>query len=209
MDDVEPKSMLPVHMILGASDYSRVKTTTPAKVGDDGKPVAEKTRLGWTIMSQGREMNHSYLMRTRSTHEDYMELCSLDVLGLKDRPEDDQTTVLEEFKEQLTWREDGKYETALPWKASHPKLPTNINVARPRFQSLLKRLDKQPALPDTFHQIIEDQVEQGIVEIAPTEPNEKHEHYIPHNLSFGNKPNRKKFVSSTTPPQRLTKIVRH
>jgi hypothetical protein len=88
--------------------------------------------------------------------------------------------VLEEFKEQLTWREDGKYETALPWKASHPKLPTNINVARPRFQSLLKRPDKQPALLETYHQIIEDQVEQRIVEIAPTEPNEKHEHYIPH-----------------------------
>ena len=180
MDEVDTKPMLPVHMILGASDYSRVKTTTPAKVGDDGKPVAERTRLGWTIMSQGREINHSYLMLTRSTHEDYMELCSLDVLGLKDRPEGDQTTVLEEFKEQLTWREDGKYETALPWKASHPKLPTNINVARPRFQSLLKRLDKQPALLETYHQIIEDQVEKGIVEIAPTEPNEKHEHYIPH-----------------------------
>jgi hypothetical protein len=91
-----------------------------------------------------------------------------------------RTTVLEEFKEQLTWREDGKYETALPWKASHPKLPTNLNVARPRFQSLLKRQDKQPALLETYHQIIEDQVEQGIVEIAPIEPNEKHEHYIPH-----------------------------
>jgi hypothetical protein len=64
--------MLPVHMILGASDYSRVKTTTPAKIGDDEKPVAEKTRLGWTIMSQGQEMNHSYLMLTRSKHEDNM-----------------------------------------------------------------------------------------------------------------------------------------
>ena len=139
MDDVDSKPMLPVHMILDASDYSRVKTTTPAKVGDDEKPVAEKTRLGWTIMSQGREMNHSYLMMlTKSTPEDYMELCSLDVLGLEDRPEGDQTTVLEEFKEQLTRREDGKYETALPWKASHPKLPTNLSVARPRFQSLLK-----------------------------------------------------------------------
>ena len=83
MDDVDSKPMLPVHMILGASDYSRVKTTTPTKVGDDGKPVAENTRLGWIIMSQGRETNHSYLMLTKSTPEDYMELCSLDVLGLR------------------------------------------------------------------------------------------------------------------------------
>ncbi len=83
MDDVDSKPMLPVHMILGASDYSRVKTTTPTKVGDDGKPVVENTRLGWIIMSQGRETNHSYLMLTKSTPEDYMELCSLDVLGLR------------------------------------------------------------------------------------------------------------------------------
>ena len=131
MDDVDTKPMLPVHMILGTSDYARIKTASPAKVGGDGKPVAERTRLGWTIMSQGREVNHSYLMLTRSAHEDYMELCSLDVLGLKDRPEGDLTTVLEEFNEQLTRREYVKYETALPWKVIHPKLPTNLNVARP------------------------------------------------------------------------------
>ena len=65
-------------------------------------------------MSQGKEMSHSYLMLTRSTHQDYIDLCNLDVLGLQDRPEGDQTTVFEEFKEQLTRREDGKYETALP-----------------------------------------------------------------------------------------------
>ena len=41
MDDVDQKPMLPVHMILGASDYLRNKTTTPAKVGDDRKPVTE------------------------------------------------------------------------------------------------------------------------------------------------------------------------
>ena len=61
-----------------------------------------------------------------------------------------------------------------------PKLPTNVNVARPRFQSLLKRLERQPALLETYHQIIEDQMEQGIIEIAPTEPDGKHEHNIPH-----------------------------
>ena len=154
MDDVDTKPMLPVHVILGTSDYARIKTATPAKVGDDGKPVAERTRLGWTITSQGREMNHSYLVLTRSAHEDYMELCSLYVLKLKDRPKGDQTTVLEKFNEQLTTREDGKYGTALPWKATHPELLTNLNVARARLQSLLKRLEIQPALVETYHQTI-------------------------------------------------------
>ena len=180
MDDVDTKPMSPVHMILETSDYVRIKTATPAKVGDDGKPVAGRTRLGWTIMSQGREINHSYLMLRRSAREDYMEFCSLDVLGLKDRPEGDQTTVLEEFNEQLTRREDGKYETALPWKATHQKLPTNLNLARPRLQSLLKRLEKQPAMLETYHQIIKDQEKQGIVEVAPNIPEGKHEPHIPH-----------------------------
>ena len=109
-------------------------------------------------MSQGRQLNHFYLMLTRSEHEDYIKIYSLDVLGLKDRPDGDQATVIEEFKEQLTKREDGKYETALPWKASHPKLPTNLNVARRRLHSLLKMLEIQPALLEMYYQIIEDQV---------------------------------------------------
>jgi hypothetical protein len=83
-------------------------------------PVAEKTALGWTIMSPGREINHSFLMFTKSSQEDYMHLCSLDVLGLEDRAEGHQGSVYQEFKEQLTKREDGRYETSLPWTANHP-----------------------------------------------------------------------------------------
>ena len=53
MNDGDEKALLPVHLILGASDMSRVRTSEPARVGDDGMPVAEKTALGWTIMSPG------------------------------------------------------------------------------------------------------------------------------------------------------------
>ena len=52
-------------------------------------------------------MNHSYLMFTKSSQEDYMQLCSLDVLGLEDRAEDYQGSVHQEFKEKLTTWEDG------------------------------------------------------------------------------------------------------
>jgi hypothetical protein len=107
MNDGDEKALLPVHLILGASDMSRVKTSEPARVGDDGMPVAEKTALGWTIMSPGQEMNNSFLMFSKSSQEDYMHLCSLDVLGLEDRAEADQGSVYQEFKEQLTKREDG------------------------------------------------------------------------------------------------------
>ena len=61
---------------------SRIKTAVPARIGEDGMPIAAKITLVWAIMSPGREMNHSYLMFTKTTQEDCIHLCSLDVLGL-------------------------------------------------------------------------------------------------------------------------------
>jgi hypothetical protein len=51
---VKPK--LPIHLILGASDYICIKTDQPACVGKTGKPVTEKTKFGWTIIAKGKEI---------------------------------------------------------------------------------------------------------------------------------------------------------
>ena len=179
MNEEDKKTKLPVHMILGASDYARIKTSPSARIGNDGEPVAEKTKLGWVIMSPGQELNSTAMMLTRSTKEDYMQLCSLDVLGLSDHPEGDQVRVHEEFKEQLVQREDGKYETSLPWKGGGQEmLPTNYELANKRFQNLLKRLEKHPELFATYHQIIQDQLKEGIVETAPQISNKPVRHHL-------------------------------
>eukprot|EP00794_Sanderia_malayensis_P005066 gene5068-biopygen4123 len=78
----------------------------------------------------------------------------------------------------------GKYVTYLPWKAGHPELPTNKGVAESRFHSLIKRLDKQPELFQAYHKIIDDQLQQGIVEIAPKISKGK-EHYFSHKPVVG------------------------
>ena len=49
----EQKSKLPVHLILGAGDYMRAKTSEKPRVGKMGEPVAERTKFGWTILPQG------------------------------------------------------------------------------------------------------------------------------------------------------------
>lgn len=41
MNDVDTKSRLPVHIILGAGDYAKVKTTNVPKIGEPGQPVAD------------------------------------------------------------------------------------------------------------------------------------------------------------------------
>ena len=125
MDDNDTKPQLPIHLVLGASEYARVKTSTSPKIASSGQPVAEKTTLGWTIMSPGHEHEASTTFLTQSTSVDFEQLSRLDILGLADSSANDQDVVYSEFKEQLIRHPDGCYETGLPWKGNHLPLPSN------------------------------------------------------------------------------------
>ena len=59
MIDGDKKAELPVHIILGVSDYAKIRTETRPKIGQPGEPVAELTQFGWTIMSPGKEIDIS------------------------------------------------------------------------------------------------------------------------------------------------------
>ena len=177
MDDVDEKTQLPVHLILGVSDYAKIKTESKPKIGQPGEPVAELTKFGWTILLPGKEMDLSNMLLTQTAAADYERLCRLDVLGLKDYPLGDQEIVHEEFKEQLTRSQDGWYETSLPWKANHPPLPNHKSGSLKRLDNLVRKLEKQGTL-EQYDQIIQDQLAQGIVEPAKDEAKGK-EFYIP------------------------------
>ena len=59
MDDEDTKSELPIHLILGASEYSRIKTDSKPRIGKLGEPFAELTTLRWTMVSAGKEASQS------------------------------------------------------------------------------------------------------------------------------------------------------
>ena len=101
MDGDDTKDRLPVHIILGANDFAKIRTGEHLRVGRRGDPVAEFTRFGWTIMlpEADRELATAYL--AINSHSDYKRLCALDVLGLANSSTGDQGDVYEEFKEQL------------------------------------------------------------------------------------------------------------
>ena len=179
MDDNDEKSELPVHVILGASDYSRVKMETKPRIGQPLEPIAELTTLGWMVMSAGSESNLSNVYATRMSSADYQELCSLDVLGLEDRQEGDQQVIYEEFAEQLTRNKDGRYETSLLWRPGHDPLPTNKRGSVKRLESLIKKLERDPVQLDKYDAIIQEQLTEGIVERAVDEPQGR-EFYILH-----------------------------
>ncbi len=120
-------------------------------------------------MSPGREDVTSPLLLTRSVATDYEQLCSLDVLGLADKPENDQETVYQEFKEQLQQNKAGWYESKLPWKANHPALPTNEAGSRRRLQQLVKRLERDGNY-ERYDSIIQEHLQSGVIESAPKKP---------------------------------------
>ena len=162
------KKILPVHVILGASDYARIKTRESQRTGAMGEPVAEYTRFGWTIMSPGTETDLDSMFLAQTASNDYEELYRMDVLGLEDTPNGDQSVVY-----AVSW-----YETRLPWKGDHPPLPSNESGSLKRLGSLVQRLKKTGRL-DEYDAIIQDQLREGIVEEADMPASGK-EFYIPH-----------------------------
>ena len=110
--DTDEKEELPVHMIIGTSEFSKIKTPTKPKVGKPGEPVAELTLFGWMMMSPGHELEYrKFLFARSSSSGDYERLCSLDVLGLESRSE--QNLAHQEFKDQLERSPQGWYQTGL------------------------------------------------------------------------------------------------
>ena len=117
MEETDTKQILPIHVILGANEYTKIKMASYQHAGAMGEPIAEQTRFGWTIMSSGVEVDLQNIFLTQTSIGDYEELCCMDVLRLKDTSTRDQ-----EFLEQLKRSPEGWYKTALPWKGGHPPL---------------------------------------------------------------------------------------
>ena len=178
MEDTDLKKMLPVHVILGASDYARIKTHESQRTGAMGEPVAEYTCFGWTIMSPGTETDLDNMFLAQTASNDCEELYRMDVLGLEDAPSGDQSVVYAEFRKQLRCSPDGWYEAQLPWKGDHPPLPSNESGSLKRLGNLVQRLKKTGGL-DEYNAIIHDQLREGIVEEADMPASGK-EFYIPH-----------------------------
>ena len=129
-------------------------------------------------MSPGQEFDKSVMLLTQTTQSNYEELCKLDVLGLRDSADQDQTVIFEEFKERLTRSPEGWYETILPWKPNHPDVPSNKENSLRRLQKLNRKLECD-CLTKDCDDIIKEQLAEGVIEKAPPISQPK-EFYIPH-----------------------------
>ena len=74
MRDRDTKPQLPVHVVLGAGEYARIKTESRPHVGKDGEPIAELTKLGWFVMSPRQEFDRNAMMLTQTSQLNYVAL---------------------------------------------------------------------------------------------------------------------------------------
>ena len=73
MDDVDDKGELPMHLILRTNEYAQKKTVTTPKIGKPGEPIAELTRLRWTIMSPRSESDLKSMFLAQTSAADYVD----------------------------------------------------------------------------------------------------------------------------------------
>ena len=75
LQDVDDRPELPAHLILGTSEYARIKTETRPRIGNPGQPVAELTRLGCTLISPGKEVDLTNMFLTQTSSMDFGNVC--------------------------------------------------------------------------------------------------------------------------------------
>ena len=98
------------------NDYTRIKTQErPRGRGGEppGEPIAELTKLGWVILSPGKENASTNNLFTKTSLHDYENLRSLDCLALKKKHEKNNEFVYGELRKQLGWDSLGDYESNL------------------------------------------------------------------------------------------------
>ena len=180
-DDEGSDELQPVHMILGAADYQRIKTREPVVLGKnpDKDPGAELTMLGWTLCGRRTQLSSgiekSFLLNTG--REEFEQMCGLEVLGLSDT--NSESIFLQDFSENLHQTNEEYYETRMPWKKDAVKLPNNRDLAIKRLKSTTTRLKKLKIL-EQYNDIMKEQINEGILEMVPEKPTGEIIHYFPH-----------------------------
>ena len=138
----DTKKDLPVHVILGAGDYTKIKTQERVRVGKLGEQIAQFNRLGWLVTSPRPESGLISMMCSKTLVHDDKNLCNLDVLGVREGHVRRDEVVCDEFEGQLSQSPEGWHETNLFWKKIHLPLDANTSGSLGRLDSLLHNLKR-------------------------------------------------------------------
>ena len=191
-DPTRKEDSLQIDLLVG-SDYYWSLVTGSIKKGKSG-PAAIQTRVGWVLSGPANVpedtstanllFTNTHLLRVQSTPADdrldqqLQRFWDLETLGIQEKEQSVQDT----FTQQIQFQ-NGRYQVTLPWKPTHRPLPTNLQLCKKRLAGLLKKLKTTPKLLTDYNNIIQDQLQQGVVEPVPEEEKSQASdriHYLPH-----------------------------
>ena len=75
---------------------------------------------------------------------------------------------------------DGRYEVSVPWIPGSSLFSTNEQPSRRRLIRIEKKLSQDPKLREEYEEIVREQLDEGIVEVAPETPTGNRTFYMPH-----------------------------
>ena len=119
--------------------------------------------------------------QTDQLDDNVATMWKLDTIGITDNPTfSDDDMALQTFNNTVKFDiNNARYSVTLPWKAPDEVLPSNYGLAMGRLKSLSRRFGSSPELKEQYDEIIQHQLDVGIIEEAPLQANNR-VHYLPH-----------------------------
>ena len=144
----------------------------------------ESEQVSMFIMTHGSDVtkqcafsNIDAPLQTKPDLEDFWNVESIGITD--DIVKTNDEVAMENFKETVKF-ENGRYQVTWPWRDEITELPTNRQLSLGRLKSTISRLNKNPELMQKYNDVIEDQLNKGVIEKVNLSRVDGPIHYIPH-----------------------------
>ena len=98
-----------------------------------------------------------------STKPSLEHFWNLEALGITESPSPNDECAFKNFSKTMIFT-DGRYTVSWSWRESNPGLPQNYQLAVGRLKSTVMKLVKTPELFKQYDEIIQDQLNRGVIE---------------------------------------------
>ena len=182
-----------IDVLIGSDHYWDIVRGDTVR-GEFG-PIAIDSKFGWLLSGPSNNGLYNETCTTNlvigrsdnqfettqdplvNTLKTFWETESIGIKGEREPKE-----FIESFNESVHF--NGKrYEVELPRKQDCPSIPSDYQLCEKRLRSLHRKMLHQPQLLREYDQIIQQQIQDGIVEIVPDKEintDEESVHYLPH-----------------------------
>ncbi|RWR99520.1 uncharacterized protein B4U79_08668, partial [Dinothrombium tinctorium] len=189
-----------ISILIGADYYWKVVTGKCERISST--LVAMETKFGWCLHGPINSVNFvgaTNVMKVSIDEEisnrlkSFWEIESIGIKEPKPSISKKDENVMKEF-ENSTRKVEGRYEVALPWKENAKELNSNIDVAKRRFEYLIKRFTSNPSFFERYKEVIESYLAEGFAEeVQDVNNNEGYVYYLPHQAVINEKKSTTKF----------------